>query len=61
MKLLEEHCILTDMQHGFRAKRSRVTQPIYTIIEVTKFLDDGTSVHAVILDFKEAFDKVPHQ
>ena len=61
MKFFDEHRILTDMQHGYRAKRSTVTQLIYTVNEITKSLNDGTSVHAVILDFEKAFDKVPHQ
>ena len=55
MKFFDKHRIQTDMQHGFRAKQSTVTQLIFKINE---FLYDGTSFHAVILDFEKAFDNV---
>jgi hypothetical protein len=61
MKYFEEHSILTDMQHGFRAKRSTTTQLIHVIHEMSKSIDENATVHAVILDFEKAFDKVPHQ
>ncbi len=59
MKFFEEHSILTDMQHGFRAKRSTTTQLIHVIHEMSKSIDENATVHAVILDFEKAFDKVP--
>ena len=61
MKHLDSHQILTDEQHGFRAKRSTVTQLITTIHDLAKTIEDNKSVHAAILDFSKAFDKVPHQ
>ena len=36
MKHLEQYAILTDVQHGFRARRSTVTQLILTIHDMTK-------------------------
>ncbi|KAL9953973.1 hypothetical protein ACROYT_G041458 [Oculina patagonica] len=36
MQHLEQHAILTDLQHGFRAKRSTVTQLILTIHDMAK-------------------------
>ena len=59
MKHLEQHNILTDSQHGFRAKRSTETQLIQTII--SKSLDNKETVDMAILDFTKAFDKVPHK
>ena len=29
--------------------------------EITKWVDEGSSVDVIYLDFQEAFDKVPHQ
>ena len=60
MKHLEQYEILTDVQHGFRAKRSRTTQLILSIHDMAKTIQDDKSIHAVIPDFTKAFDKVPH-
>ena len=61
MKHLEQHNILTDSQHGFRAKRSTETQLIQTIHDISKSLDIKETVDRAILDFTKAFDKVPHK
>ena len=61
MKHLEQHAILTDVQHGFRARRSTVTQLILAIHDMAKTIQDNKSIHAVVLDFSKAFDKVPHK
>ena len=61
MKHLEKHNILTDSQHGFRAKRSTETQLIQTIHDISKSLDKNEIVDMAILDFTKAFDKVPHK
>ena len=45
MKYFEEHSILTDMQHGFRAKRSTTTQLIHVIHEMSKSIDENATVH----------------
>ena len=61
MKHLEQHNILTDSQHGFRAKRSTETQLIQTIHDTSKSLDIKETVDRAILDFTKAFDRVPHK
>jgi hypothetical protein len=61
MKYFDRYNILTDLQHGFRAKRSTVTQLVGTIHDISSAINNDTTVHAVILDFEKAFDKVPHQ
>ena len=61
MKHLEQHNILTDSQHGFRAKKSTETQLIQTIHDISKFLDKWKPLIMAILDFTKAFDKVPHK
>ena len=61
MKHLQVNDILTDCQHGFRAKRSTAPQLILTIHDLANSLDNDKSVHAVVLDFAKAFNKVPHR
>ena len=61
MKHLEQHHILNDHQHGFRAKRSTETQLIQTVHDISKYLDEKKYVDMAILDFTKAFDKVPYK
>ena len=61
MKHLEKHHILTDQQHGFRAKRSTETQLLLTNYDITSELNSKKEVDFAILDFSKAFDKVPHR
>ena len=53
-----ENKLFVDAQHGFVPGRSCMTQ----LLEIwTEMLDDGDPVDAVYLDFRKAFDSVPHQ
>lgn len=61
MKHLENQDILSDNQHGFRAKKSTETQLILTIHDISKELNNNKLVDVALLDFTKAFDKVPHQ
>jgi hypothetical protein len=62
MKHLQQNNVLiTDCQHGFRAKRSTETQLIVTIHDLANTIQRGESTHVAVLDFSKAFDKVPHQ
>ena len=61
IKNFEQNNVLTDCQHGFRAKRSTETQLIFTIHDLANIIQRGESTHAAVLDFSKAFDKVPHQ
>ena len=36
-------------------------QSLMFLEEITKWVDDGSPVDVVYLDFQKAFDKVPHQ
>ncbi|KAI8515811.1 hypothetical protein Bbelb_066240 [Branchiostoma belcheri] len=60
MKHLESYSILTDYQHGFRAKRSTETQLKLTVHDIVGALNSKRQVDLAILDFTKAFDKVPH-
>ena len=61
LKHLETHNILTDCQHGFRARRSCETQIITLLHELSSSLDKGTQTDMIILEFSKAFDRVPQR
>ena len=62
MSHFNEHNILTVKQHGFRKRRSCVTQLVTTIQGIASQLCSGRDqVDVILLDFAKAFDKVPHQ
>ena len=62
MRHLDQNSILAVKQHGFRKKRSTVTQLVATIQGIASSLRSGKDqVDVVLLDFSKAFDKVPHQ
>ena len=48
-------------QHGFLKARSCLTNLLCFFEEITKWVDDGSPVDVIYLDFQKAFDKVPHQ
>ena len=58
---LDEHHILTDCQHGFRARRSCETQLLTFAQELIAGLDKRHQHDMIILDFSKAFDRVPHE
>lgn len=53
--------ILNPNQHGFRRGLSCTTQLVTTVNEIMKLVDDNNIVHAAVLDFSKAFDKVSHR
>ena len=61
MDHLDRHNILTDLQHGFRRKRSCVTQLLTTTSDLAKHHNNNTQVDINILDFSKAFDVVSHR
>nr|VZI24877.1 unnamed protein product [Spirometra erinaceieuropaei] len=61
MQFLEQHHLLSDAQHGFQSGRSCLTNLLFTLERWTKARDEDSVVHAIYIDFKKAFDKVPHQ
>ena len=54
----EEHNIFPDSQHGFRKKRSCLTQLIEHVDTILKQLRDGNEVDVIYVDYAKAFDKV---
>ena len=60
-----EHCkdsnIFTDSQYGFRERRGCILQLLTVFDTWSKYIDSGIPVDAVFLDFRKAFDSVPHK
>ena len=54
---LEENDLIPDGQHGFRAKRSCLTQLLSYWDNILDQLEDGKGVDSVYTDFAKAFDK----
>lgn len=58
---MEQNKLFSIHQHGFRKGHSCVTQLIEVLDQWTEYLDHSENVDTVFLDFKKAFDTVPHQ
>ena len=52
--------VLYNRQHGFRKGLGCETQLCATYHDLAKAIENGSPVHGVVLDFRKAFDKVPH-
>lgn len=53
--------VLHDRQHGFRKGLSCESQLCATYHDIAHRADRGDTIHAAVMDFTKAFDKVPHQ
>ena len=53
--------MLSDLQHGFRKRRTCETQLMLTVKDFANSLNNRGQTDAVLLDFSKAFDKVPHR
>ena len=51
---------LSSVQHGFVQERSRVTQLLSVLHDMSASLDADEEIDVAYLDFSEAFDSVPH-
>ena len=61
VEFLVKHKLLNSSQHGFLKARSCLTNMLCFWEEITKWIDVGSPVDIIYLDFQKAFDKVPHQ
>ena len=57
---LRDNLLYNERQHGFRAKRSTLSQLLCHIDELLDNMEKGYNVDVVYLDFAKAFDKVDH-
>ena len=53
--------LYANCQHGFRSKRSCMTQLMEVMEDLTTLLDEKNPVDIIYLDFRKAFDSVPHE
>ena len=60
VEYLENGGFLHDNQHGFRKKRSCMTQLLSHIDQIYQSLNSNEEVDVIYLDFAKAFDKVDH-
>ena len=58
---LEENNLLSDCQHGFTHKRSCLTNMLESLEDWTETLDRGDKLDIIYLDYRKAFDTVPHK
>eukprot|EP00061_Rhincodon_typus_P009870 g33691.t1 len=58
---LEVHGKIEQSQHGFLKGTSCLTNLLELFEEATSRLDQGEQIDVIYLDFKKAFDKVPHR
>ena len=61
VEFLVKHNLINTSQHEFLKARSCLTNLLCFFEEITKWVDDGSPVDVVYIDFQKAFDKVPHQ
>ena len=57
---LTEQGLLSEHQHGFRPRRSCSSQLLEVLESWTRELEDSSPIDVVYLDFRKAFDSVPH-
>ena len=58
---LVKHKLINPSQHGFLKARSCLSNLLCFFEEITKWVDEGSLVDVIYLDFQKSFDKVPHQ
>ena len=58
---LIDHNLLSKHQFGFVPGRNTKTQLLVTVKEWIRNLDEGTATDIAFMDFRKAFDAVPHQ
>ncbi len=58
---LSQFSVLTSRQHGFLPRRSTLTSLLMTEELIIKWLDEGSAVDLIYLDFSKAFDSVNHR
>ena len=58
---MESNNLFSIHQHGFRSGYSCVTKLLTIFEEWSSILDNNEALDVIYLDFRKAFDKVPHK
>ena len=58
VEFLVKHKLINTSQNGFLKARSCLTNLLFFLKKLTKWVDDRSPVDVVYLDFQKAFDKV---
>ena len=58
---LEKYDLINSSQHGFRNNKSCLTNLLESSEKIAESLDSGIPIDIIFLDFKKAFDTVPHE
>ena len=61
VEFLEKNNIIRDSQHGFRNRRSCLTNLLDFLHDIYEMYEEGRAVDIIYLDFQKAFNKVPHR
>jgi len=61
VKSFEDNNIINNSQHGFRSKRSCLTNLLDFFHYIFDMYDESRSVDVLYLDFQKGFHKVPHK
>ena len=56
-----KNCVLINEQFGFRPGRSVCTQLVEVLGKISNYIENNNCVDVIYLDFKKAFDMVPHK
>ena len=60
-EFLMENRLFSNCQHGFRVGRSCLTNQLDALEDWTSYVDNHEPFDVVFLDFRKAFDSVPHE
>jgi hypothetical protein len=60
VSFLESNNLILNTQHGFRHRRSCLTNLLEFFNDLLMKYDRSKAIDIIYLDFKKAFDKVPH-
>ena len=58
---MEQYKLYCRCQHGFRKGKSCITQLLEVMNDFSNYINDDEAFDVIYLDFKKAFDSVPHE